>query len=154
MAKTFFLSSSKKWKMMSSSCSDIILIYISSHNPPLAFPTMQTNRPTVVLCPSIALNSVCVVVASCVLAFLKARVWVTHIWSQSVEHEQWSVEGVFCVSSCKGSRYRLFISQWIWPRATSSTLLWGAFDFWRKGRDTPSLTQSPACIPQWLFSLC
>lgn len=75
--------------MMSSSCSDIILIYISSHKPPPpAFPTMQTNRPTVVLCPSIALNSVCVVVASCVLAFLKARVWVTHIWSQSVEHEQ------------------------------------------------------------------
>lgn len=49
-------------------------------------------------------------------------------------------------------RYRLLISQEPWPRATSSTLLWGAFDFWRKGRDTPSLTQSLPCIPQWVFS--
>lgn len=28
-----------------------------------------------------------------------------------------------------------------------------AFDFWRKGRDTPSPTQSLPCIPQWVFSL-
>lgn len=51
----------------------------------------------VVLCVSWA-----ELVASCVLALLKARVCVTCTLCQSVEHEQWSVEGVFCLASGKG----------------------------------------------------
>lgn len=58
--------------------------------------------PSVVLCLCSAVNSVSVVVLSYILTFLKARVWITHIWCQSVEHEQWSAEGVFCVASGKG----------------------------------------------------
>lgn len=126
----------------------------SSHCP--CFSNMPSDNKLSRVSPQqwTLLCEVSAVVASCVLAFLKARVWVTHIWCQSVEREQWSVEGAFCVASGKGSsRYGLFISRQTWPRATSSTLLWGAFDFWRKEGDTPSLTQSLPCTPQWVFSL-